>query len=179
MASNSPRRRQLLLEMGYEFDIIPSTCDEITTAIAPRDIVKELACRKALNVYSANNDGIVIGCDTVVDFDGKVLGKPQCRAEAARMLKSLSGRSHFVHTGVCVACRRGFWLFCVTTLVEFKTLSSARIKAYIETNSPMDKAGAYGIQDSDFVKKINGSYTNVMGFPTDEIDIILKEIYKG
>ena len=94
------------------------------------------------------------------------------------MLSALSGKTHKVHTGVCVLYRDGMSLFCVTSHVRFKDLDEEQIRAYIDTGSPMDKAGAYGVQDSDFVADITGSYTNVMGLPCDETDCVLKQIYK-
>ncbi len=178
LASNSPRRKELLKDLGYPFEVIPAMCDEITSAQLPRDIVAELACNKALNVYLKNKDSVVIGCDTVVDLDGDVLGKPKDRIDAENMLTSLSARTHKVHTGVCVVCKNGVYLFCVTSDVKFKNLSKKQILDYIDSGSPMDKAGAYGIQDSGFVDSIDGSYTNVMGFPVDEIKSVLQKIYK-
>lgn len=168
----------MLFQLNYEFDVVPSDCGEYTTAKLPVNAVKEIALCKALNVYRRYPDACVIGSDTVVDLDGVILGKPKDAGDAFEMLSALSGRTHKVHTGVCVLYKDGVSLFCVTSHVRFKDLDEEQIRAYIDTNSPMDKAGAYGIQDSDFVQNIDGSYTNVMGFPVDEIDKILKQIYK-
>ena len=170
LASNSPRRKELLSQLNYEFDVIPSDCGEYTTAKLPVTAVKEIALRKALNVYRRYPDSCVIGSDTVVDLDGVILGKPKSRGDAFEMLSALSG--------VCVLYRDGMSLFCVTSHVRFKDLDEEQIRAYIDTGSPMDKAGAYGVQDSDFVADITGSYTNVMGLPCDETDCVLKQIYK-
>lgn len=173
LASNSPRRRELLSQLNYSFDIIPSDCDEVTTAASPCDMVKEIALHKALNVYKRYPDCCVIGCDTVVDLDGKVLGKPKDCGEATAMLTALSGRSHKVHTGVCVLSKYAMYLFTDTSDVMFCNLTSESIQAYVATGSPMDKAGAYGIQDSGFVKEIVGSYHNVMGLPTERLKDVL------
>ena len=176
LASNSPRRRELLLKLNYKFDIIPADCEEFTNAATPYDMVKELALHKALNVYKQNDECCVIGCDTVVDLDGKVLGKPHSRDEAIAMLTALSGRQHKVHTGVCVMSKLAIYLFVETSSVTFDSLSDERIKQYVDTGSPMDKAGAYGIQDSGFVKEIVGSYDNVMGLPGESLKKVLQQI---
>lgn len=179
LASNSPRRRELLSKLNYTFDVVPADCDEFTNAANPADMVKELALRKALNVYKKNNDCCVIGCDTVVDLNGKVLGKPHSYDEAVAMLTELSGRTHKVHTGVCVMSARSVHLFVDMSLVTFDNLSDERIMKYVDTGSPMDKAGAYGIQDSGFVKSIQGSYDNVMGLPTERLSKILKCVMRN
>jgi septum formation protein len=112
-----------------------------------------------------------------VEIDGKLLGKPADELEANQMLTSLSGRTHHVHTGVCIVHKMGVWLFADTTEVVFHKLSDEQISNYIATGSPMDKAGAYGIQDSGFVSHIVGSYDNVVGFPTERIGEILSTIF--
>lgn len=173
LASNSPRRRELLSKLNYTFDVIPAECEEFTNAADPAVMVKELAVHKALDVYKQHPDCCVIGCDTVVDLNGKVLGKPKSYDEAVAMLRQLSGRTHKVHTGVCVMSKRSIHVFADTSLVRFDKLSDERIRNYVDTGSPMDKAGAYGIQDSGFVKNIAGSYNNVMGLPTEMLDKIL------
>ena len=177
LASNSPRRKELLSKLNYQFDIIPSVGDEVSTAHLPVDIAKELANRKALEVFKSNPDCVVIGCDTVVELDGQLLGKPKDQADAHKMLTALSGKTHTVHTGVCIVHKMGVWLFADTTEVVFRHLSEQDIANYIATGSPMDKAGAYGIQDSGFVSHINGSYDNVVGFPTERVAQILSTIF--
>lgn len=176
LASNSPRRKELLSKLNYTFDVIPADCEERTNAASPADMVKELAVRKALNVYRQHNDSCVIGCDTVVDLDGKVLGKPHSYDEAAAMLAALSGKTHKVHTGVCVMSATAVYVFVDSSLVTFDKLSDQRILNYVDTGSPMDKAGGYGIQDSGFVKDITGSYDNVMGLPTERLANIIQGI---
>ena len=175
LASNSPRRKELLSKLNCNFDVIPAECEERTNAADPADMVKELALHKALDVYKKYPDSVVIGCDTVVDLNGKVLGKPHSYGEAVAMLTELSDKTHKVHTGVCVMSKYAIYLFADTSSVTFDKLSDERIKAYVDTGSPMDKAGAYGIQDSGFVKTIIGSYDNVMGLPTERLDTVLKQ----
>lgn len=177
LASNSPRRRELLSKLNYTFTIIPSVGDEVSTAKLPVDIAKELANRKALEVFKAHPDAVVIGCDTVVELDGQLLGKPKSVVDAKQMLTALSGKTHLVHTGVCIVHKLGVWLFADTTQVVFDNLSAQQIDDYIATGSPMDKAGAYGIQDSGFVSHIVGSYDNVVGFPTERVAVILQTIF--
>ena len=177
LASNSPRRKELLSKLNYTFAIIPSVGEEVSTAKLPVDIAKELANRKALEVFKAYPDAVVIGCDTVVELDGQLLGKPKSVADAKQMLTALSGKTHLVHTGVCIVHKMGIWLFADTTEVVFSDLSAQQIDDYIATGSPMDKAGAYGIQDSGFVSRIVGSYDNVVGFPTERVAVILQTIF--
>ena len=177
LASASPRRKELLSKLNYTFAIIPSVGEEVSTAKLPVDIAKELANRKALEVFKAYPDAVVIGCDTVVELDGQLLGKPKSVADAKQMLTALSGKTHLVHTGVCIVHKMGIWLFADTTEVVFSDLSAQQIDDYIATGSPMDKAGAYGIQDSGFVSRIVGSYDNVVGFPTERVAVILQTIF--
>ncbi|MBQ8433917.1 MAG: septum formation protein Maf [Clostridia bacterium] len=177
LASNSPRRRELLSKLNYAFSVIPSVGEETSTAKLPVDIAKELANRKALEVFKTHPDAVVIGCDTVVELDGQLLGKPKDVADAKQMLTALSGKTHLVHTGVCIVHKLGVWLFADTTEVVFDNLSDKQIDDYIATGSPMDKAGAYGIQDSGFVSHIVGSYDNVVGFPTERVAVILQTIF--
>ncbi len=177
LASNSPRRKELLTKLNYQFQVIPAVGQELSNAKLPADIAKELANRKALEVFRKNTDCVVIGCDTVVELNGKLLGKPSDSLQATQMLQDLSGKTHFVHTGVCIVYSKGVWLFTDTTLVTFKSLSQSQIDAYVATGSPLDKAGAYGIQDSGFVESVSGSYDNVVGFPTERVDKILQQIF--
>ena len=174
LASASPRRKELLAELVDGFEICPSNADEnITSYTSPEDLVKQLATLKASEVaFRPEYEGkMVIGSDTVVAYEGEVLGKPKDKADAFRMLKMLSGRAHAVYTGVCFARRFGeectFDTQAAKTDVYFEDLSDEWIHAYIAGGSPMDKAGAYGIQDGGLVKKIEGSYTNVVGFPLE------------
>ena len=179
LASSSPRRKELLSKLGYPFEIIPSNCEEKTSATEPRDIVVELAKLKASEVYKLHPDSVVIGCDTVVDFGGVVMGKPQDRTDACRMLRALSGNTHFVHTGVCVLSPQGKWSFCDSTEVHFRKLTDDEIQAYVDSGQADGKAGAYGIQDdSHFAASYTGDFDNVVGLPTYRVKVILDEIYK-
>ncbi len=186
LASASPRRKELLAELIKDFEIIPSQADEAVQGYAsPKSLVAYLASIKAEEVAKrAENEGkIVIGSDTVVAYKGEVLGKPKDEADAFRMLKMLSGKKHAVYTGVYFlrvkdgksVCKRAV----DKTLVYFNELSDEWIWSYIKGGSPMDKAGAYGIQDGGLVKKIKGSYTNVVGFPLELVSKMIKETEKG
>lgn len=178
VASNSPRRRELLSLAGYRFEVIPSDADEtLESGIDAGEAVKELSKRKALFVSKMNKGAVVLGCDTVVALGGKILGKPKDESEAFSMLKSLSGREHEVFTGVYITDGEKSEGFLSCTKVEFYPLSDETIRSYIATKEPMDKAGAYGIQGlgSVLVKKINGDYFTVMGLPVNECARVLSK----
>ena len=181
LASGSPRRRELLTKMGYEFEILVPDVDEHVPGPA-RDVVAILSRRKADAAASQLSDGVIIASDTLVSMNGDVLGKPADEADAHRMLRELSGNIHEVFTGVTLADaadgRRQTQVVC--TQVRFRKLTDEEIWAYIRTGEPMDKAGAYGIQGGAgiFVASLDGSYENVMGFPVGDIDAMLKEFAK-
>ena len=186
LASASPRRKELLAELIDEFDIIPSLADEkVNGEFTPETLVKALAELKAKEVAlrPENAGKMVIGSDTVVAFDGEVLGKPKDEADAFRMLKLLSGKAHAVYTGVCFACQNDTGYHTLTraerTAVHFNDLTDEWILEYIRGGSPMDKAGAYGIQDGGLVERIEGSYTNVVGFPIELVKEMMKEVQGG
>ena len=183
LASASPRRKELLAELIKEFEVLPSNADEsVTGKLSSKALVETLASRKAEEVAlrPENAEKFVLGSDTVVVFGKEVLGKPKDEEDAFRMLKMLSGKKHAVYTGVCFAYKKEgtYRYICQTekTLVYFNKLSDEWIKEYIAGGSPMDKAGAYGIQDGGLVKKIKGSYTNVVGFP---LELVRKMIVKA
>lgn len=178
LASNSPRRKELLSTLKYPFEIIPSNVPEVTNAIKPTEIVQELALQKAEDVFKRHPDCVVIGSDTVVDFNGEVMGKPCDHADAVRMLKRLSGKIHQVHTGVCVITPTAKWLFCDSTDVIFRNLTDDEINSYVNSGGADGKAGAYGIQDSGFVERYVGDYDNVVGLPVYRVKKILDTIYK-
>ena len=168
LASNSPRRRELLSVTGYGFDVVPSDADEsLPDGIDPESATRILAERKCLDVLECNEDAVVLGCDTVVALEGLILGKPKDREDAFKMLSTLSGRTHTVFSGVCIASQGRKEVFCEKTEVTFYNLSDETIRSYIETGEPMDKAGSYGIQafGAALVKKINGDYFTVVGLP--------------
>jgi len=171
LASNSPRRKELLGMLGLEFSVIPDNTPEcIDQQLSPAEVVMALAKFKGDNVrktLSKNRDAIIIAADTVVAIDGVVLGKPKSKADAEKMLSRLSGKSHNVYTGVYLIENLSGKSanFYEKTEVFFKNLDINEIKDYINTGEPMDKAGSYGIQNfgSLFVEKINGDYFNVVG----------------
>ena len=180
LASQSPRRRELLARMGLEsFEIRPAAGEERTDpSLSPALLVEELSRQKAREIAaSAQSDDVIIAADTVVAIDGQVLGKPRVRDHAVQMLGMLSGRTHTVFSGVTV--RRGD---CVLTQHEatdvvFRTLTPEEITAYVDTGEPMDKAGAYGIQGRGcvLVEQIRGDYYNVMGLPVCRLALMLRE----
>lgn len=168
LASGSPRRKELLSLIIPEFEILVSGCDESVPDNTPVEKVPAiLAEQKALSVSKLRPNDTVIGSDTVVVLNGEIFGKPRDKAHAHAMLKALSGKKHFVYTGVAVAENGVVRSFVDKTEVEFYELSDETIEKYIETLEPMDKAGAYGIQGkgSVLVKGIHGDYFNVMGLP--------------
>ena len=175
LASQSPRRRYLLEQAGLTFAVIPSSLDEDSIQLAsPADYVKILAEAKADAVARQYPDSWVIGADTiVVTIDKAILGKPGNPREARQMLKQLSGQSHFVYTGYAIVCKnkRSSISDAVMTDVQFKDLTDDEIDWYIQTGEPFDKAGAYAIQGMGtfLVRRINGSYTNVVGLPVCEV----------
>ena len=171
LASGSPRRKELLSLITDEFEILVSGCDEFVPEGTPAEKVPAiLAEQKALAVAKLRPEDTVIGSDTVVVLNDEIFGKPKDKAHAHAMLKALSGKKHFVYTGVAVAEKGEVRSFVQKTEVEFYELSDETIEKYIATGEPMDKAGAYGIQGkgSVLVKGIVGDYFNVMGLPVAE-----------
>ena len=182
LASKSPRRKALLKSIGINAEIVPARIDEsIFSGLEPEKMVRELAMLKAAEVArSFGKNTVVIGADTCVCLDNKVFGKPHTIEEAKSMLRMLQGKTHEVYTGYCV-------FDCTTknavsrserTLVTFKSLSEEEIDAYVKTREPMDKAGAYGIQEKGavFVEKIEGDYFNVVGLPLCALSKLLSEM---
>jgi septum formation protein len=174
LASQSPRRRYLLERAGLKFSVIPSTIDETTLPSGdPALLVRSLAEAKASDLAERFPESWVIAADTIVVVEGRVLGKPGSETEARDMLTRLSGRIHQVLTGYCLRCRRRGRLIAevVSTDVLFKVLTAIEINWYVRTGEPFDKAGAYAIQGigTFLVKRINGSYTNVVGLPVCEV----------
>jgi septum formation protein len=174
LASNSPRRRYLLELAGLKFRVIPSAIDEAALpADDPALLVRGLAKAKACDVAERYPQSWVIAADTIVVVEGRILGKPGSEAEARDMLARLSGRTHQVLTGYCLCCRGRDRLISevVSTDVLFKLLTPVEIDWYVRTGEPFDKAGAYAIQGigTFLVKRINGSYTNVVGLPVCEV----------
>lgn len=171
LASKSPRRSEILKNAGIDFTVRVADADEtIPDGTKPQDAVVFLSARKAMAVERAE-DELVLGADTVVVLDNKVLGKPKDREDAYNMLRSLSGRVHSVFTGVCAIGNGISITFAEETKVEFLPLTDKEIFNYVDTNEPYDKAGAYGIQGlaSKFVRGIEGDYFNVVGLPISRI----------
>ena len=179
LSSASARREELLKKITEEFFVYPTNVDE---SIVKYDgdcakYVMEIAKLKAVsNPLKKEKDSIIIGCDTVVFHEGKVLGKPKDYENAFRMLNSLSGKTHEVYSGIAVLHNNNFVCDYAVTKVTFDNLDSKDIEKYIETGEPMDKAGAYGIQGHGglFVQGIEGSYYNVVGLPINKLYKILK-----
>ena len=187
LASASPRRKELLKQMGLEFEVMPSHCEEVITRKIPWEIVMELSSQKARElVYKAamdslsddksGNDGdgqnvLVIGADTIVAYKDEILGKPKDKDDAVRMLKLLQGKQHSVYTGVTFICGKEKTSFYEQTEVYVYDMTDEEILDYIKTKEPMDKAGAYGIQGrfAAFVSKIEGDYNSVVGLPVGRV----------
>mgnify|MGYP001627851767 CR=1 FL=1 len=172
LASASPRRAELLRQLGLSFGTLPVDIDETAhSGEAPADYVWRLAREKALAGYRRHDrpDALVLGSDTTVVLDDGILGKPEDEAGARRLLQSLSGREHQVMTGVALATRDGVAVRVSVTDVRFRTLEPREIDAYCATGEPLDKAGGYGIQGRGgaFVTAIRGSYSAVVGLPLD------------
>ena len=172
LASASPRRRELLEQGGIPFTVIPSQAEEKITTDQPVQAVEELSYLKCSDIYEKSlGDVLVIGADTVVASEGKILGKPSSQKDAVKMLQSLQGREHEVYTGVTIMAREGNEnrkkTFHEKTKVVFYPMSDEEIRSYVNTGEPMDKAGAYGIQGKSavFIKEISGDYNNVVGLP--------------
>ncbi len=184
LASASPRRKELLAEIVQKFEILPATGEEVVNGdLSPEKLVKSLARQKAAEVANRREalGKSVLGADTVVALGNEVLGKPKNEADAFRMLSALSGKTHEVYTGVCISYETADGLRkekveAACTKVRFFTLTDAQIRAYIATGSPMDKAGAYGIQDGGLVEEIDGSFSNVVGLPVELCKQMIREI---
>lgn len=196
LASASPRRKQILELAGIEFEIWPSDKEEVVTKTDPVDICTELSRQKAIDVASqirtfgdshreltTDGDILVIGADTIVVMDGRILGKPKDEADARRMLKSLSGNIHSVFTGVSLVFsskegKHGEYSFFEETKVSFYPLDDEDIDRYIATGDVFDKAGSYGIQSGAavFVRSMDGDFYNVMGLPVARLLQELKQL---
>ncbi len=186
LASGSPRRRELFSRVCPSFAVLPAEADESLQEGTPPDAaVKILARRKAERSFEravktgmvpAGEALVVLGSDTVVALGNEILGKPKDAADAGRILRLLSGRTHAVYTGVCFLTERGARVAAERSAVTFRKLTAAEIDAYIATGSPMDKAGAYGIQDGAVVEGYTGSYTNIVGLPLELTAKMFEEV---
>lgn len=190
LASQSPRRRELLGMLGITFDIEPATGEERQVGTTPQEIVRNLASAKAREIaaHHTGEDVTVIGADTIVVCGGEILGKPKDRADMERMIRMLSGRTHEVYTGVAI-CRAagdvsgtdGIRTFAECTRVHFYPMSEEEIAAYVAHSDGMDKAGAYGIQSDAaiYISGIEGDYQNVVGLPVARLYHELREMAEG
>lgn len=196
LASASPRRKELLSQIGADFKVITSDVEEVVTKTIPSEVVMELALQKALDVANKLNtqnltennftSKLVIGADTIVAVDNTILGKPKDKEDAFQMIKSIEGRAHQVYTGVAIVETSAIpglptselAVFYDSTDVEVYAMTNSQIEEYINTNEPYDKAGAYGIQGlfGKFVKGIKGDYNNVVGLPVAKIYQELKKM---
>ena len=180
LASASPRRAELLRQLQPEFQIVPSDAAEIIDKqLSPRELCQLNAQRKARAVAKKIPDALVLGADTLVFLGGKILGKPADLAEAERMLTNLQGRTHQVVTGVSLIHLRGHRerLFSASTDVTFHPLTVAKIRDYLAKVNPLDKAGAYAIQEhgDKIVAEISGSFSNVVGLPVEQLRVELRD----
>lgn len=188
LASQSPRRRELLETIGLDFEVVVSDADE--NAVSKDNVpvgvyVQELALMKAAATAKKvlkDKNALIISADTIVTLDGEVLGKPKDGEDAFKMLSALSGRAHEVYTGYCVMRIKDGYTVCnnVKTVVYFKDISEDKIKSYIKTGEPMDKAGAYGIQGLGgiLIEKIDGDYANVVGLPVSALADTLEKDFE-
>lgn len=180
LASASPRRKELLEKIGLKFEVEPADCEEVVdTALEAHELVQKLSRGKAESIARKHRNAIVIAADTVVLMGDKILGKPHNQAEAKKMLRALSGKSHVVITGFTIidTAKRRILSKTVETKVYIRELNPEEIDAYVKSGEPLDKAGAYGIQGlgSVIVEKIEGDYFNVVGLPLSSLAESLKE----
>ena len=183
LGSASPRRKEILTQAGIDFEVLVSDCEERITSTIPSEIVSGLSGQKAddvwdraVRLYGSSGDLLVIGADTIVAFGNTVFGKPKDREDAVRMLKTLSGMTHQVYTGVTVITSDKRITFADCTDVTMYDVSDREIDEYVSTGEPMDKAGAYAIQGgyARYIRGINGEYNNVVGFPVARMIYELK-----
>ncbi len=177
LASASPRRRELLSQILPSFDVVPpEKAEKVNLSMFPEQMACALAESKCDEVFKKNPTATVIGCDTIVVFGNEVLGKPKDRQDAYDTLKRLSGKTHFVITAVCVRNKYNKAVEFDKTEVKFNVLSDDFIRIYVDSGSPLDKAGSYGIQDGGLVKEYFGNYTNVVGLPVPLTKKLLEKV---
>lgn len=177
LGSKSPRRREILSMVTEDFSVRVSNCDESYDEKTPLCQVPQILAERKAEAISIEKDELVIGCDTVVIFDGELMGKPKDKSDAVRMLKKLSGTTHQVTSGICLRTLDKEYSEHITTYVTFRSLTEEEIWGYVEKYNPVDKAGAYGIQEAAgaFVEKIDGDFYNVVGLPLCRLCEILKK----
>jgi len=179
LASGSPRRKELISHLGIPFIVKPSHIEEITEETRPKEVALDLAKKKGDDVFSKlNSDNfLVVSSDTLVTLEGRIYGKPKDKTEAKTILLELSGKTHEVHTGVYIRDNDKNSSFVVSTKVRFASIDEDLLLPYLDTEESLDKAGAYGIQGAGltFIESIEGSYSNVVGFPLYEFIQELKK----
>jgi len=178
LASNSPRRRELLKQVIEDYEVMTSNVEEVIDEDLPyEEAVMDLAFQKASHIFSAHQDKVVLGFDTLVLIDDELLGKPKDEEDAKVMLRKLSGKTHFVITGGAIISKKVSTSFYVKTRVNFALMTEEEIDEYVLSKEPMDKAGAYGIQGkgSKFVQSVTGDYFTVMGLPVHRLYQELKK----
>ena len=180
LASKSPRRKDLMKYISSDFLIAIEDIDESSSYnLSPIEAVKDIAKRKGEAVYKSYPEDLVISADTIVVLNNKIIGKPKDEIDAIKILKELSNQTHYVYTGFAIHYQDKLIVDVVETKVIFNKLNDELIKDYVKSGSPLDKAGAYGIQDNDnfpIIKNIIGSYDNVVGFPVKEVKEKIEEI---
>lgn len=177
LASKSPRRKEILKDLGYDFIVCSAKKDEVfDLSLGLDEALKKVAESKAKEVREFYSDSIIISADTIVCLNQKILGKPKSKEDALKTLNALSNRRHQVKTGVCVIYKKQTFLHVETTDVYFKKLTEQDIISYVNSGKCMDKAGSYGIQECDFVDHIEGDYTNVVGLPKYVVESIMKDV---
>ncbi len=179
LASNSPRRKEFIALLGLEFEVITKDIEEIIDQnILPEDLVEDLAFQKAYAVFQDHKDRVVIGFDTLVYTDTQILGKPRDEEDAIRMLMCLSGKTHYVVTGVSILAKKMSRTFHSKTKVTFYPMTQKEIEEYVNTKEPLDKAGAYGAQGygSKFIKEMDGDFFTVVGLPLSKLYQELKAL---
>lgn len=178
LASQSPRRKQILKEMGYSFIVQPAIQDEVFDVSLPLDqALIKVAFHKAMEVKQSYPDSLILAADTIVVFKNKILGKPKSEKEAFAILSALSGHKHEVKTGVAILYGTQQKNFVSTSHVQFRSLSETEILNYIQEKKPFDKAGSYGIQECDFVKEYDGEYETIVGLPKIALQKALNEMH--
>lgn len=186
LASQSPRRREILKKMEVSFRAVPpGEIDEesyFEKGVSLEESLVVLASEKALSIVKENREALVLGADTIVAYDGRVIGKPKNRADARAILKALSGQTHIVYTGVALMCGDPVYTAsrCVKTAVTFRELSDEEIEFYLDNADYMDKAGAYAIQEEalTFVEYIEGCYYNIVGLPVTAVISLFEEYHE-
>lgn len=168
LASKSPRRKELLARIFDEFEIVPSDADEIVRYVKPSKIVEDISLQKLQGCNIHEDKALIIACDTIVYFNRKLYGKPKGEEDAIAMLSALNGKWHTVYSGVSIAYQGNIFTFAEKSKVKLRSMTAEEIKDYVASGSPLDKAGAYGIQDG-IVEKYKGSYENIMGLPIQSL----------